>query len=106
MTRFLPRRCARCQSSIEPEAARSWTINYFIPAGATVRYVCHCGNDFQLRTAWHLALLLAGIALTFWLLPELLRHGGIGMYFGIAVLTYMVVVVIIDSFDRWRNPEW
>jgi hypothetical protein len=106
MAAFQPRQCARCRSSIEPEAVRAWTINSFIPAGKTVRYVCQCGNDFQLRTLWHRVLLLAGIVLTIWVLPELMHRGGWTMYFAFAVLAYMVVVVIIDSFDRWKNPVW
>ncbi len=83
--------------------------------GATLTYVCACGNEFtfisKLRRARHLGgMVVTGLFAAFWgWLGSGPRGGGmflpLGGIFGLTSFV-LFVLVLADAFSRWRNPPW
>jgi hypothetical protein len=101
------RRCHGCQLEVGPTSSRRWILNSLIPAGTTSRYECAvCGNVFEIRTTWHMVVLLAGLTVLLGGLPELLEQSLFTQLVVLAVMCYMAYAISTDVWDRIKNPKW
>ena len=92
---------------LEPTSSRRWLLNSFIPMGTTSRYECAvCGNVFEIRTTWHLVVMVAGLLVGLGALPRILEESVFTQLVAVAFMFYMVYAIGTDLWDRAKNPKW
>lgn len=103
---FPSRRCNGCGLELEPTSTRRWSVN-LIPLGATARYDCaFCATVFEVRSMWHLAVLISALGLLLWSYERILVSSAFAQVVALTVVIYMLYAIVTDVLDRIRNPTW
>ena len=103
---FPNRKCNGCGLELEATSTRRWSVN-LIPLGATARYDCPvCANVFEVRSIWHLVVLVAGLALLVSAYERVLSSSAFTQIVVLAAVIYMLYALVTDVLDRVRNPQW